>query len=321
MSAGGWRRAAGTVALRVLVPAWVLLGATVKLLSGAPSELPEPVIRAAGALGIDLAFVLHYAVAVELVVVGTIWLLPRFARAAALALLGLFAAILAWETALGSASCGCFGSVTVPPWVTLVVDGSLLVLVAWLAPRGCEAPPPTSRRTAAALLWTLAAFLVAFGAPALGAGTGAAAPRTGGAAGAGAGPAALPDYYVPDYGSWIGRRWEELDLARWLPPLPEALRSGTAYVILYRRDCPHCHQLMELYFAGDPPFPTLLVAVPEREGFPQPTWENPCTGCREVELPVGPDWFFATPVVVRLEDGVVECAAEERPEAPQCVLQ
>jgi hypothetical protein len=37
------------------------------------------------------------------------------------------------------------------------------------------------------------------------------------------------------------------------------------------------------------------------------------------ELPAGIDWFLQTPVLVRLADGVVDCAAEVDADAPECI--
>ena len=311
----------GWIVLRVLVPAWLVTGALFKLLENSPANLPEPVIKMAGALGLDLAFVLHYSVAVELVVAGVIVLLPRLARKAAIALLGFFAVILVWETVTGAATCGCFGSVTVPPWVTLLIDGSLFLAVLFLAPRGKTFDPPTPARTAAALLWTLAVFALAFGLTVSGGPAApAAAEASGGDPAAPRPPAAVPEYYLPEYDGWIGKRWDQLDIAAWVADPPAFLRSGTAFVVLYRKDCEHCHQLLSTYFPGDPPYPTLLVAVPEKNGFPaNGVLPNPCTGCVVRELPKGCDWFFQTPVVIRFEDGRVTCVAEENPASPRCV--
>ncbi len=314
----------GWIVLRVLVPLWLVTGAVFKFLENSPANLPEPVIKLAGTLGLDLGFVLHYSVAVELVVAGVIVLLPRLARKAAIALLGFFAVILVWETVTGAATCGCFGSVTVPPWVTLLIDGSLFLAVIFLAPRGREFDPPTPARTALALLWTLGVFAVVFGLR-LPTADGVAGAEVGTAVSGSADSVAPPPasgYYLPEYDDWIGKRWEELDIARWIHDVPGFVtsREGTAFVILYRKDCEHCHELLATHFAGDPPYPTLLVAVPEKDGFPaNGILPNPCTGCTVRELPKGCDWFFQTPVVIRLEDGVVTCVAEENPASPRCV--
>jgi len=77
---------------------------------------------------------------------------------------------------------------------------------------------------------------------------------------------------------------------------------------------------MELHFSDELPAPTLAVAVPERAGYPTENLQSfPCGGCGTAELPAGVDWFLQTPVLVRLEDGVVGCAAEVEAMAPQCL--
>ncbi len=94
----------------------------------------------------------------------------------------------------------------------------------------------------------------------------------------------------------------------------------TWYLIFYRKNCEHCHELLETYFDSPPDRPTTVIAVPERKGFPsEGVLEMPCTACRQAELPAGCDWFLKTPVMVRLDDGVVECAAEVDVTNPECI--
>jgi hypothetical protein len=77
---------------------------------------------------------------------------------------------------------------------------------------------------------------------------------------------------------------------------------------------------MEVYFSGSLKRPTTAIAVPERDGFPTENLQPfGCPDCRVAELPAGVDWFFQTPVLVRLADGVVECAAEVEAKAPECL--
>jgi hypothetical protein len=77
---------------------------------------------------------------------------------------------------------------------------------------------------------------------------------------------------------------------------------------------------MELYFNDVQSVPTVAIAVPERDGFPTKNLQPfACSECQLAELPTGIDWFLQTPVLVRLVDGVVECAAEVDPMAPECI--
>jgi hypothetical protein len=166
-------------------------------------------------------------------------------------------------------------------------------------------------------IWCLLAGVVAFGIPAQ------KPPETDdvGAIG-GAVPPPLPGdgYYLPQYADWIGQPFRNLEITSWIVDLPENIEFGRQYVIFYRKDCEHCHELMELFFFESVPAPTTAVAVPERDGFPTENLQPfACPACVLAELPAGIDWFLQTPVLVRLGDGVVECAAEVEASAPECL--
>ncbi len=312
------RRAAAFVVTFVLVPAWLLAGALTKLAELSPSSLPVALLRWLGPLGVDLVFVLRFAIAVELTVVAVIWLLPRLARPVSLVMLGAFLPVLAGDLLMGASSCGCFGSVQVHPGVTLVLDLGLFLAVLLLG-RGVEslsmsATLPTGRTIAAGLA-TIAVFALAFGRnPPLPAAAATPVDLTVSAA-----PLPSSGYYMPDYGAWVGHSFAALDIAGWISGLPADLDDGAQYLLFYRKDCEHCHELMEVYFAVEPPLPTTAVAVPERSGFPAVDMPFPCTACRTAQMPAGVDWFMQTPVLVRLAEGVVECAAEVSPDDPACL--
>jgi hypothetical protein len=128
-------------------------------------------------------------------------------------------------------------------------------------------------------------------------------------------------FYLPVYQNWIGQKFADLDIAGWISDLPDDLDFGPQYGVFYRKDCEHCHELMELHFSAELPAPTLAVAVPERAGFPTENVQVfECGGCRTAELPPGVDWFLQTPVLVRLDGGVVECAAEVEALVPECLV-
>ncbi len=306
---------------RVIVPLWLFIGAVLKLVDLSPTHLPAAIIKWAGGAGLDLMFVLRFSIAAELIVVGVMLLVPPLARWTGIVVLASFIPVLVGDLALGASSCGCFGAVAVSPWVTLVTDVTFLVGLAVLGRREprleLTASLPTSRVLAAGL-WGLAGVVLAFGLrapvpPAPAAEGGAATAQT---------ATSLPadGYYLPDYQTWQGRLFTELDVAQWVLGLPEDLVSGSQYVIFYRKDCEHCHELMELYFSAALPAPTTAIAVPERAGFPTGNVQPfPCVECRVAELPAGVDWFLQTPVLVRLFDGIVECVSEVDPETPECL--
>jgi hypothetical protein len=301
----------GVVVTRVLVPLWLAAGVVLALKDASPSHMPHALITWLAPTGLDLNFVLRFGAGVELVVIGVILFLPRLARPVAAALLVFFVPILVGDLVMGAASCGCFGAVEVPPWLTLVMDLALLLGVWFLGARSPSLAVASRLPTARVVLcglWALAAFAVSFGL------VPAKAERET--------VAALPGegYYVPDYETWVGAPWESVALAKYVRGTPDDLGRGEQFVLFYRKDCDHCHELMELYFNGPLEVPTTVVAVPERAGHPTTgVHPMPCRECRQAELPSGCDWFLKTPVLVRLKNGVVECVAEEDVADPLCL--
>ena len=313
------RSSAAIILTRAVIPLWLGIGAVLKILDGSPSNLPAAVVKWFGGNGVDLSFLLEFSIAVELVVVGVMVLVPGLARLAGIVMLGSFMPVLIGDVALGASSCGCFGAVQIPPWVTLVTDVFFLVSLLFIA-RGV--PSLKMRRSLPTWqvvvvgIWSVLSVAVAFGLTPSGISTESADAPPDKAASAGP----TEGYYLPDYTKWVGQPFLKLDVAAWIRGLPEDLEQGQQYLLFYRKDCEHCHELMEIFFADELPLPTTAVAVPERAGFPtvgvQPFV---CNGCRLAELPAGVDWFMQTPVLVKLAGGVVECAAEVTPGNPACL--
>lgn len=316
---GSLRTSAAILVTRLIIPLWLGTGAVLKLMDGSPSNLPATLVKGLGALGMDLRFVLEFSIAVELIVVGVMLLLPGLARLAGIVMLGSFLPVLIGDVALGASSCGCFGAIQIPPWVTLTTDLAFLAALIFLD-RGVQALKtpralPTWRIIAVGL-WTILSVAVAFGCTR--SGNSADSAKGQAAAIAASGPA--EGYYLPDYAAWQGRRFLDLDVAAWILGLPEDLELGQHYVLFYRVDCEHCHELMELFFADEIAPPATAVAVPEKAGFPAVGLQPfVCGSCRLAELPAGVDWFMQTPVLVKLTEGVVECAAEVTAADPTCL--
>lgn len=317
---GNLRSSAAVLLVRVIIPLWLGVGAVLKLIDGSPSNLPAALVKWLGGIGMDLRFVLEFSIAVEFVVVGVMILLPGLARFAGIIMLGSFLPVLIGDVALGASSCGCFGAVQIPPWVTLVTDLFFLLSLVFMA-RGVPALAmprsiPTWRVIAVGI-WSVIAVALAFG---LTAQTGPATTPDGQAENQVANAGPTEGYYLPDYTAWQGQAFLDLDMAKWIHGLPEDLDQGQRYLLFYRKDCEHCHELMEFFFADELPLPTTAVAVPERAGFPTGSVQPfVCGNCSLAELPAGVDWFMQTPVLVKLTEGVVECAAEVTADNPVCL--
>jgi len=316
---GGIRSAAAVLLARVVIPLWLGIGAILKLLDGSPANLPAALVKWLGGNGTDLRFVLEFSIAAELIVVGAMVLVPGLARIAGIVMLGFFLPVLIGDVALGASSCGCFGAVQIPPWVTLVTDFFFLFSLVYIA-RGVPAlKTPRSLPTWQVVLlglWSVLSVAVAFGMTS----SGGSDNKVDGQATEVAAAGPVEGYYLPDYAAWQGRPFLELDMATWILGLPEDLEQGQQYMFFYRKDCEHCHELMEVFFSAELPLPTTAVAVPERTGFPTVGVQSfVCGSCRLAELPAGFDWFMQTPVLVKLTDGVVECAAEVTADNPTCM--
>jgi len=314
--------AAGTVAVilaRVVVPLWFFVGAILKLVDGSPSHLPAALIKWMGGLGVDLMFVLRFGIAVELIVAGVMVLLPPLARWVGIAMLGAFLPVLVGDVLLGASSCGCFGAVKIDPSITLVLDLGFFLGLLIFGRRQSRLAVTTTLPTRSVILvgaWSLLSVAAAFALTTNGTAANASEDVELPAA------VALPaeGYYVPQYETWLGRRFLDLEIAAWTRGLPSDLESGQQYVVFFRKDCENCHELLEIYFNGSLEWPTTAIAVPEREGYPTVNVKPfPCGDCRMAELPAGVDWFLQTPVLVRLGNGVVECAAEVDATDPVCI--
>jgi hypothetical protein len=163
----------GSALTRVAVPLWILTGAVFKLVERTPSNLPSRIVKTAKDLNLDLGLVLRSLIGLELLAVAVMLFMPRYARPVAIFILACFCGILLNEIRAGATSCGCFGTVTINPWVMLSIDGALLLLIAVFPPRAIPASAPSAMPASAwQRNWPIAAvvaiilgFGIAFGLP------------------------------------------------------------------------------------------------------------------------------------------------------------
>jgi len=143
----------GALNVRVIVPAWILAGATVKMLEAAPSFLPmHSILRPARALDLDLQWLLWALVSIEIVAAFAMTLIPRPPRPLAIMILSVFCGVLVYEMTRGAGSCGCFGSKSPPPATMLAVDAVMLLGAILLRPARERLLPESVRWAAAAVL-------------------------------------------------------------------------------------------------------------------------------------------------------------------------
>ena len=161
-----------------------------------------------------------------------IWLLSGlFKKAAWLAVItcfSLFSLITLYKGLTGAASCGCFGSVHVNPWITLTcIDLPAVATLSIFRPKNLDfrrplaffTPQPGLIRFAAVLLLALNAacvstVILALNEPAM----------------------VTNEYEVIEPETWVGKELPILDHI----DIGEQLKTGNWLVVFYRYDCPHC---------------------------------------------------------------------------------
>ncbi|MEE2718169.1 MAG: MauE/DoxX family redox-associated membrane protein [Planctomycetota bacterium] len=333
-------RAGGTIGMiliRIVVPLWVLSGALFKITERSPSLLPKDFMVQVEALGVDLYWALAILIAFEFVAVAIMLFIPSLARLMAVFMLSAFCLVLLNELRAGNFdSCGCLGSASPPPWLMLIIDFLLLLGVVVFKPRPVQF---ASKRTA----WTIVAVLVLITSGTtftlvlgeMGSTTivevedpqsNADGPADAGdASDPGTEPSTrtLPGYYLLDTSDWVGRNVRDIDLVNYVDGLADSVQDGRQYVIFFSRTCDHCQMLLELHYGFGVPVPTTLVSIPEnKDGFEtEGLLDQPCLDCRELELPVGCEWLMTPPLVLALENGVVQCAKEaEDSDVPECLI-
>ena len=266
-----------------------------------------------------------------------IWLLSGLfkplAWLASLLCFGLFCCVTLYLALTGAASCGCFGTVHVNPWITLaVIDLPAVVLLSALRPKGVRAtlacswtlalrtlrlslraarrlPRSSHSHLRTVLLKSLSGFFSArvlatcfVGLIALGASTPILALGT---------PATVTSTYeVLEPETWVGK---DLSILQYID-IAETLSTGRWLVLLYHYDCPDCGRIIPQYarkacdLAGNPDFPRIaLVAIPPYG--PEPIGRN--SPCALGRLAGVKEWFVTTPTVMLMANARVVAAWEE----------
>jgi hypothetical protein len=252
---------------------------------------------------------------------------------AGVACFGLFCGVTLHQVLKGDASCGCFGVVRVPPWVTLLaVDVPALVMLARFPPPGAlDTLVSCLRRLASALtggqgsvrpavvpfappLWPRRRLvaMMALVLTVLGITTPILALREP--------PKVTAAYEVLEPETWIGR---ELPILKYID-IADQLENGTWIIIFYHYDCPGCARVIPAYeqiaqdLAGREGLPRIaLIAVPPWGRGP--VRENsPCTLGRLARIK---HWFITTPAFALLSNGLVTFAWEKEAPDLETLLQ
>ncbi len=301
-----WPERVGAILVRLVVPAWICVGAVFKVVGSTPKSLPRSVLDMGEAVGFsDHFLLLAVLIAIEFIFVGIMLFVGSLARLAAVFMLGVFCLILIIEMINGAESCGCLGQHSLPPQVMFAIDFALLLGVVIFKPRSFT---KSAIGPILATIFTIATAGTTFGVVLSHRTTDAGLPAS---------------WYPRDLATWDGRNIDDIDLFSMVKQWPHDLHNGPQYVIFYGRTCDHCEDLLYEFFSTGVPVPTTLVAIPEsKEGFSSAdAFESPCYDCAETQLPIGVDWIISTPLVVAIDDGIVRCAKEnEEYEDPTCLI-
>lgn len=341
------RRTLSIILTRIIVPCWVLAGVIFKLSHATPTNLPPTIIQlGVKTMGIDAHWLLATLLVLELFAVAVMFFFTRWARPMAVFMLVAFCLILLAEIFQGNVtSCGCFGTLPIPPWVMLIIDGSLLagVLLTWQRSEAVD-------NNAYLLAFVMACFVLVAGFTYI---------RILGVKSANQRVVTITEpnnetsdvsnpsqtdiengnsiptnqstvteiqlpsfYYIDDPNAWVGQSFRSIDLYKYMKEKPKDLDKGKRYVVFYRKTCDHCEELIYDHFYGEPVVPSTLVAFPEdSNGYATVgLWDMPCDGCELLELPVGPDWAIEPPLVIALNNGKIVCVSEaEESYEPQCL--
>lgn len=107
-------------------------------------------------------------------------------------------------------------------------------------------------------------------------------------------------------------------LARYLPELnelcsPENAPAG-AYVVVYSPFCETCYSLFLDNFSIPRAEKVIAISIPLADGAESAARDAPrpidCLECTEIALPQGPNWLVASPMVLKVENGIVTCVAD-----------
>jgi thiol-disulfide isomerase/thioredoxin len=226
-----------------------------------------------------------------------IWLLSGLFRKASW-LIGLcaffgFIFVTLQKGIVGAASCGCFGTVHVNPWITLTcIDIPLFLAFAIFRPKGEKLLPPP---------WPNLRYFLAIAIP-----TFIILPTIEYVLITNKPPMSTSTYEVLNAKNWIpNQSWPLLQYI----DIGDRLKTGDWIVFMYHNDCPDCRMAVPKYekFYGDLKGNNVDMAFIEMQPYEQGDKQ---LVPKDSKVPWGQlssvkTWYVETPVVVVLRDGLV----------------
>jgi len=225
------------------------------------------------------------------------WLMSGWQQRAASITAMLFFLVLCCVAAIkwwsGELSCGCFGPVKVPPWVTTLLDAGVVAGLVWQLSRGnIEIPPYPKARAAAVFVLGICGALML---PAIAYYHHPVTVRS-------EGFTESHGLFVLEPEKWVNKRFPLLEYIVTKRPIAQ----GICRVVLFHRDCSDCQRLLPQIeqAARTAVVRTVLVELPpvapmEQSIIPQGTT------CEVGILDASKEWFATTPVIIDLDNGRV----------------
>ncbi len=225
-----------------------------------------------------------------------IWLLCGLFRKVAW-LLGLlafagFIGVTLQKWMIGAESCGCFGTVHVRPWITLLVmDVPMFLAFAIFRPKGIKLLPPP---------WPSLRYFLAIAIP-----TFILLPTIEYVLIANKPPMVSEKYEVIDVTKWTNQQtWPLLQYV----DIQDKLQTGDWIVLMYHNDCPDCRLAMPIYekFYGDLKGNNVEMAFVEMQPYEEGELQLMPVDSKvnKGRLSDIKTWYVETPVVIVLRDGL-----------------
>ena len=208
---------------------------------------------------------------------------PKLARLVAIATFFVFCVFSVGKLISSADSCGCFGVFEVPPFVTLIVDvGMIILLFLWSTTSGFNRFPmglaAAGMLGIVAALWPVLTF------------TTSSLSDVGQIVGGG-------ELVIIETATWESKA---LPIAGFIDGQKNFLQ-GNWKMILYHEDCPVCQRVMQHAMASPAETPTVFVEVPP--------YKSPTRADREDllwrKLSDEHEWFVTAPDAIEMTDGIV----------------
>ena len=241
---------------------------------------------------------------VEAELVFGLWLLtglyPKPTRWIATSCFTVFSAVTLMQALGGETTCGCFGQVSVNPWVTFTFDAAAVFALCRWGPSS-TAPPTFRTHPLRTMFFLLSSVLISVLAATMVSQTIVSAltdQRN---------PFSEDDLVILEPDTWAGKRFPLLNFI----DVGNVLSSGHWIVVLYHHDCAACQEVIPSYVRwsqraiGQRDAPRIALVEMPPYATAGDDLAKDSSPCLVGHLDNQRTWFVRTPVEVVLHDGIV----------------